>query len=79
MITYFDLYISSTHTLFNFHLLQLLAAMEVFSLSEIVGTETLAELKCVLMALGEPSVMTFGTTVMPVWYAGNLDTPHMVR
>ena len=52
--------------------------MEVFSLLEIVGIETLAELRCVSMALGEPSVMTFGTTMMPVWYADNLDTLHMV-
>ena len=45
---------------------QLPAAMEVFSLLEIVGTETLAELRCVLMVLGEPSVMNIGTTMMPV-------------
>jgi len=40
---------------------------------------TLAELRCVLMALGEPSVMTSGITVMPVWYADNLDTLHLVK
>ena len=52
--------------------------MEAFTLLEIVGTETLAELRCVSMALGEPSVITFGTTMMPVLYAGNSDTLHMV-
>ena len=31
------------------------------------------------MALGAPSVMTFGTTEMLVWRADSLDTPHMVR
>ena len=36
------------------------------------------ELKCVSMTLGVPSVMTIGTTKMPVWYADNWDTPHMV-
>ena len=30
------------------------------------------------MALGAPSVMTSGTTEMPVWCADNWDTPHMV-
>ena len=35
-------------------------------------------LKCVSIALGEPSVMTFGTTVMPVWCVGSWDTLHMV-
>ena len=30
------------------------------------------------MVLGAPSVMTSGTTEMPVWSADNWDTPHMV-
>ena len=30
------------------------------------------------MALGAPSVMTSGTTEMPVWCADSWDTPHMV-
>ena len=30
------------------------------------------------MALGVPSVMTSGTTEMPVWCADNWDTLHMV-
>ena len=32
----------------------------------------------VWMALGAPSVMTFGTTEMPVWCADTWDTPHLV-
>ena len=44
-----------------------------------VPLATLAELRCVSMALGEPSVMTSGITVMPVWYADNLDSLHMVK
>ena len=30
------------------------------------------------MPLGAPSVMTSGTTEMPVWYADSWDTHHMV-
>ena len=30
------------------------------------------------MVLGEPSVTISGITMMPVWYADNLDTLHMV-
>ena len=30
------------------------------------------------MARGVPSVMTSGTTEMPVWCADSWDTPHMV-
>ena len=30
------------------------------------------------MVLGAPSVMTSGTTEMPVWCADSWDTPHMV-
>ena len=36
------------------------------------------EWRCVSMALGAPSVMTSGTTKMPVWCADSWDTPHMV-
>ena len=36
------------------------------------------EWRCVSMALGVPSVMTSGTTEMPVWCADSWDTPHMV-
>ena len=38
----------------------------------------MVEWRCVSMALGEPSVMTSGTTEMPVWCADSWDTPHMV-
>ena len=34
--------------------------------------------RCVSTALGGPSVMTSGTTEMPVWCADSWDTPHMV-
>ena len=33
---------------------------------------------CVKMVLGEPSVMTSGTTEMPVWCADNWDSRHTV-
>ena len=45
------------------------------------GEVTLSDLegwRCVSMALGGPSVMTSGTTEMPVWCADSWDTPHMV-
>ena len=43
-----------------------------------VTSDDMVVWRCASMALGAPSVMTSGTTEMPVWCADNWDTPHMV-
>ena len=50
----------------------------VYCSSMVHQTQDLAGLKFASMANGAPSVITSGTTVMPVLYAENLDSHLMV-